>query len=105
MISYENCEYFDDGYETETICENSSPRREVNKKTFLYVTLDGGKPLVVDGPWREGTALCRVELDVEHQVARVFFPVFNKKGEVTREVEYKVNLGVALALPGKATQK
>jgi hypothetical protein len=84
------CESWDDGYETQTSCPGFSPRRQVDTKQFTYVKLDGGKPLVVDGPKREGTTPCRVVLDGDHQVTEVFVPVFNIKGEITHEVEYKV---------------
>ena len=98
------CEYWDDGYEKVIECPQLPSRREVNTKRFTYVELDGGKPLVVYGPGREGTTPCRVVLDGK-QVTEVFVPVFNKKGEVAHEVEYKINEGVALAPAGKVAEK
>lgn len=84
------CEYWDDGYETEITCPNLQATRRVDTKLLAYVRLDGGKPLLVDGPKREGTTPCRVVLNEKHQITEVFVPVLNKKGDVKREVRYTV---------------
>jgi hypothetical protein len=84
----------DNGYQTvvePAPSPDGKPQQPIfytDTKVLFYVSVDGGKPLLVDGPKREGTTPCRLVPDSERHGMDIFIPRINKKGKIVGEVEY-----------------